>query len=1184
MQYSPAAESTPLFRPWAMGVAVLLVLVVLVLTYQNKDAFMPQGQNDAVSAGYAELLLAADPENIELRSELVEMLIERGEFSRALKHLADWQGGDEQARRFYNLVLDGRMATVRHDEQAILAARQRLAEFDLTGLSPDQQTQLADLALALGLPARAADLHLAMAQVEGPDQQAHQLAAARWYLAAEQPADAAVIYQQLAEQARTVEGRRQFALLAYNGFLAADQASVASEYAVQLLDSGSLETLGDDWWLRSVQTAQGAMRFDLATRLAEHWRRAEPDSVAALQARFDMALAAGDTATAWEVGKDLLEQSPPSAELLRQMAQLGQWRGKPEAALDYWVAYLDMAADAEARDKAWRLAFQLFDYNRGIQLLGATAASRRLSDEELDALVYAHEQRGTPAMAENWLRGYLQRASSQRLAWTRLVQNLQNRQLLQREADTWPQFAGRHQLTIAERMSWAEVLWNLYQPEQAWQVLDVAPLDELSPDYWRLRAALAWELERDDAVLSSYKALLAQGAVLLQSEQAQLVDMYRQRDPALALRMQVASWRRTGDTRFLTDALQLAEEQQDWALMETLVAEAMQQPASANLMLVLLARGLLAERAGQFAEAERLYLQGLSRQPRNSLLRARILWLFVDAADRTKLARALRQWEGEAQSVPVLWLPMGAANQLLSRNTQALQWFNRHLREQPDDTLALAAYADALEASGREAAALQLRSRLLNRLRFAETERAPFTERQIWSRLMTAGGSPQQALAGLQRWHDGSVGMLQLWYAAQLARLDSINQEAQKDAWLAWGRARGLREEGYQRIQEALRSNNREALAALLVNPQVDDAHRVAAQERLGDDNQAMAQALSSLGDEQPLSVRRQLWRQSVAFLERYPQGVRVSWGQEDFGGLKTLGPQLSIARFIGDNWYLRADGGRVRYDSSLLDSSVLGSEQSMLLRAERQLPNGDLSVTLDHSDRQDDNRSGVGIARRWSEGGNEVEVGANWQRESRETGLMRALGQESGLWLRASHAFSARDQLSWQISQREFETRSGVDIGSEQQLNLEFSQIQFFEGPTWILRSGIEYQRNSLSGEPLDSLLATNGGAVRQDDVTVDQLLPERVGRIYIGSQLRRGMPGLINRNRGQYTWLLDTSTGWDWEDQSMNFAINAGIGIEVFGDDELSFTAGYQSEPVGGDGEAGGTATISYSSRFGR
>ena len=1184
MQYSPAAESTPLFRPWALGLAVLLVAVVLVLTYQNKSAFMPQGETDAVSVGYAELLLTAEPENIELRAELVEMLIERGEFSRALRHLSDWQGGDEQLRRFYNLVLDGRMATVRRDEQAIAQARQRLAAFDLTGLTPAQQTELAELALALGMPGRAADLHLALAQAEGPDRQTHQLAAARWYLAAERPAEASAIYQQLAETARTVEGRRQFAKLAYDGLLAADQAEAASLYAVQLLDSGSLSSLGDDWWLPSVQVAQGARRYDLATRLAEHWRAQEPDNVAALQARFDMALAAGDTATAWEIGQALVKEAPPNAALLRQMAQLGQWRGKPEAALDYWIAYLDMAEDAEARNQAWRLAFQLFDYNRGVQLLSGMAASRRLTDEELDALIYAHEQRGTPAMAENWLRGYLQRAASQRLAWTRLMQNLQNRQLLQREADTWPQFAGRHQLTISERMSWAEVLWNLYQPEQAWQVLDVAPLDQLSPDYWRLRAALAWELEQDDAVQASYEALLAQGAVLLQSEQAQLIDMYRQQNPELALRMLTANWRRSGDSRYLVDALQLAEDQQDWTLLAALVAEAEQSPTTAELLPVLLARGLLAERAGRFAEAERLYLHGLSQQPRNSLLRARLLWLFVDRVDRSKLERALQQWEGEAQSVPVMWLPMGAANQLLSRNTRALQWFNRHLRDNPQDTLALAAYADALEASGREAAALQLRSRLLNRLRFADIERAPYTERQTWARLMTAGGSPRQALAGLQRWHDGSVGTLQLWYAAQLARLDSINQEAQKDAWLAWGRERGLREEGYQRIQEALRTNRREALAALLVNPQVDDAHRVAALERLGDDNQAMAQALSSLGEQQPLAVRRQLWRQSVAFLERYPQGLRVGWGEEDFGGLKTRGPQLSIARFIGENWYLRADGGRAEYDSPLLDSSVLGAERNLLLRAERQLPNGDLSLELDHSGRQDDNRTGVGIARRWSEGGNEIEVGADLQRESRETGLMRALGEESALWLRASHAFSARDQLSWQVSQRQFDSRSGIDIGSGQQVNLEFSQIQFFEGPTWILRTGIEWQRNSLSGDSLDSLLVANGGAVRQDDVTADQLLPERVGRVYIGSQLRRGMPGLINRNRGQYTWLLDASTGWDWEEQSMNFALNAGIGIEVFGDDELSFTAGYQSEPIGGDGEAGGTATISYSSRFGR
>ena len=101
---------------------------------------------------------------------------------------------------------------------------------------------------------------------------------------------------------------------------------------------------------------------------------------------------------------------------------------------------------------------------------------------------------------------------------------------------------------------------------------------------------------------------------------------------------------------------------------------------------------------------------------------------------------------------------------------------------------------------------------------------------------------------------------------------------------------------------------------------------------------------------------------------------------------------------------------------------------------------------------------------------------------------------------------------------------------------------------------------------------------------MNADQLLPERVGQFYVGSQWRRGLPGALNRTRGQYTWLLDTSTGWDWEEQSMTYAINAGLGVELLGDDELSLTGGYQSAPIGGDGDSGGNVNLSYSVRFGR
>ena len=60
--------------------------------------------------------------------------------------------------------------------------------------------------------------------------------------------------------------------------------------------------------------------------------------------------------------------------------------------------------------------------------------------------------------------------------------------------------------------------------------------------------------------------------------------------------------------------------------------------------------------------------------------------------------------------------------------------------------------------------------------------------------------------------------------------------------------------------------------------------------------------------------------------------------------------------------------------------------------------------------------------------------------------------------------------------------------------------------------------------------------------------------------------------------------TVGWQWLDQTVNYGINTGMGMEVLGNDELAFTAGYQSEPQGGNGQAGGTLGVSYSVRVGR
>ncbi|WP_446033116.1 tetratricopeptide repeat protein, partial [Pseudomonas chlororaphis] len=69
---------------------------------------------------------------------------------------------------------------------------------------------------------------------------------------------------------------------------------------------------------------------------------------------------------------------------------------------------------------------QSYDFDRGIPLLAGIMDSRALSNVELDALVYAEESRGTPEQAEKWLRRYVAKYPKHRLAWVRLLQNLEN--------------------------------------------------------------------------------------------------------------------------------------------------------------------------------------------------------------------------------------------------------------------------------------------------------------------------------------------------------------------------------------------------------------------------------------------------------------------------------------------------------------------------------------------------------------------------------------------------------------------------------------------------------------------------------------------------------------------------------------------------------------------------------------
>ncbi|VVO46190.1 tetratricopeptide repeat protein [Pseudomonas fluorescens] len=1207
MVSSSATKKSRLLNPWALAVVAVAVGGLLWATFQREEVFQPDGREpDAVSANYAELLLAAHPDDDHLRMQLIDLLIRLGEYDKARRHLEAWPHPKAEVQAFYRLQLDALVAESSNDLIAQQALVERMKTFDHRKLPTPQLQTLAKLALELQAPAFAAGVFEEIANREPKLRTESLRSAAQWYMAGEQPGRAADIYQQLKREAQVGAERREFAKLAFDSLLSAGRGDQAAQVLADELPQLTNPQTDIAWLEQGVDVAVANKRFELAQQVLKQWQILQPDNPQIPLKAFHVRLAIGDLAGAWETGQQLVIDHPQDQALLEQMALLGEWRGENEAALTYWISLLRLREDPKLREHAWRLGSQQFDFDRSIPLLEEIMDQRALTDIELDALNYGHESRGTPNEAEAWFRKYLRKYPSHRLAWTRLLQNLENTGQFESKTKVYESYAKRFKLNTTEQVDWANTYLKLFDNKSAWQVVqdDDQTIDD--ENYWHARASLAWELERDEDLRVSLEKLLAINGKLTSGDESQLITMYRTRDPQRALTLTIGSWERTRDPQRLVEALQQAQELDDWSRVASLLKDAEQYPDAYDQAQVLAMRGALAATQGNADEAERLYLLGLSRYPTDNLFRERLVWFYVDQANTAKLKPLMTQWRDDARQDRLLWLPFASASQLLGRDAEALAWYRMYLKSSPQDWLVRAAYADALESAGYEDAAQRLRLKLLRSPEGEDIK--PSSQRYaVWLRLMTSSYSPKKAQHELLRWKDGSPAMLQMWFERLLARLDTTNSESQKDDWLAWARSHGLKVERYEQIQEALRSRNKSQVETLLARSDLNPAQRAQALNRLGRLNEALDTSLTALGDEQPEAVREQLRRQAVEIHERTPQGAQLSWQEQDFGGIEFNAPRLQIAHNLGDKWYADLELEQGDYSGDEIESSKIGEERNAALTLQRAVDNGSYKLFADTSQRDDDDRNGLGLSRTWQLGvSDELETGVDWHRKNEDSGLMRAFGQQDRVYLGGRHSLTARDQFSWEVAQRSFSTRAGDDLGDGHALKMEYNHTLEFAGPNWTVRSGVDYQKNRVKDKNLDYLSSNFGGPVIRaapeqtfdpdtgepdpinpldiETVTASDLLQSRYGQLYFGSSWRRGIPGALVRTKPQYTWLVDLTAGWQWTDQTFNYGINTGIGVEVLGDDELALTFGYQSAPQGGDGKAGGTLGVSYGVRFGR
>ena len=510
-----------LITPHGLVLVAATVAASLALLFPGLDFGHPRflAHPDELSIAYLDQVLRQRPQDRPARLLLAREQLALGKWSEAEAHLhrlTDLQPGAGAAVPEDAITWRARLALVELERAevdalpaedstrpvrqagAVKALRQvAAAPFDATELAG-----IAQMALALESPADAAAIYERLANQQPARRHEWSLQAGRWYRAAGRLPESAAAYVAASTAAATpAEGAADTAV-AIEVLQAADKGADAlrvAELAIQrwpsdraLLERGIGLALAQN----DVARAQG-----WNTRLVG----LVPGDTTILSKQLDLDLAAGDNQAALRTLSALVERRPDDEALRRRLAQVASWAGEPRVALAAWT-WLAAHGSADAGEKAIELAQALFDHQAVVALIEARARQRQLKLPEVLYLSDALESAGDPDAARATLRRFEPLFADQpeywheRAALDEHVGDLDGALFSIRQVTR--RFAGSVEVGVEP-----ELLWSLDRPEDALAVarIEAQSAPPSASQFWKMYGDLAWSVEADADAQNAYE-------------------------------------------------------------------------------------------------------------------------------------------------------------------------------------------------------------------------------------------------------------------------------------------------------------------------------------------------------------------------------------------------------------------------------------------------------------------------------------------------------------------------------------------------------------------------------------------------------------------------------------------------------------------------------------------------------
>ncbi len=1203
---------------------IAVLLAFLTWLFPQQTIFYEEKstkQIDSVSIAYLELLLQSAPHDAPLRLNLIDQLIHTGQFEKAISVLSVLvkKGKTSEHSAAVNMMRLRIMAqlsfTDTGSETAKIYRNSINTLLDQMLESPQRKKdriKMAELALAIGEPGRAASQFKKLS-IEDEDNNKKWLEQAiKWNLAAGNHAAVSDAYLFLSQEneyqeekeiyfnkaidSLLLQGKTREALLLYK-----KEFSRAKPSHSMLLGAAELSlAIGN----------REELEHYLLTILEQ-----EGLTAAQLKRTQSIAISSANISLALKVAKRYQLLVPDDVQQLRTLARLYEWDSNLDKALFYWKqsARIEQRDSQEKQGKVkektaaeiLRLALLTYNHLTIIDALGTLGRQRRLTEAELKNLVMAYEDIGRPAKGVQYLRDHINRYPDDQETLLATIYLLERDEKIVDAIYLWGVMDKRFGLTIENSQHVANLMWSQNDSESALQILrrKISSAKASNANYWRMLAALAWQ-EGDESLAYRSLKYVVDAKNLTESETHILLSGIEEGDPKQQLKIAEDSWVRFKRPHYLLKKMQLLLNLKEWNGLAEAMYEADKNPKLfSNNAHYWMLKAELQTHENDIGAAKHSYHNALSISGGDVQSVQNYLWFLISTGSRKELKSQLLHWQTMAIEYKSLWPIYAAAETAIADYSSALVWYKKILETEPTDLPTLLAYSDTLQLSGRTTAAWRLRRFLLRMVRSNELDRAksPYqyslvkNDSENTLRLVNTVYSYKDRLRSIDNlppamkktnWLPAFTEQLiargQFDTAVFLKNRSSENESASLDI--------------NQAAALAISRHDKNAMATVLDKGQgIVPTMETYLLEKMGYRKKSMTLAADTLSqenqmlnDHQQHSIRSLLATQA----DESPSGIQFQLTESEFYNWNIQNKELLIATHWED-WYLKSTLNHrvISFTNNLTDWS---EEISISLDAQNSTRHGHWKAGVVLYDTEGDLDIGLnfGLSHQWDSSLNS-QLAIAWNDETSLNSLLDTVAYYHHIDLSLEKLLSPRDVLGVYIQTNQF-----IDKYSERALSegyrasLDYSHKLNFSSPLWVLSAGIDWMDNKhranaqdiLAQRLLDNKHGSNYINDTNDYYDISSMLPEKLGQMSIGTRFSNGTVHSLKRANGSFRYMASASLVYQWDKSVLGVFAQAGIAWRILGNDELALSYQLNTSPWRDIGKPQQDIKLSYNYRFSR